>query len=375
MSKTSQSFESTFQSTPVFAHQTPPPMRFRAALCILLLLLIAPPAAGQAADEPDWMVQPPETYGFDRAALDQAFDHAEGLAPLNSLVIARRGEIVAEDYYRGMRPNEDTNIKSASKTVLSALVGIALEEGHLDSLDQPIAPFFPEYLGENADPRKRQITLRNLLTMRAGLESTSFGNYGAWVTSDNWVRFALNQPVESAPGEDMIYSTGTSHLVSAFLTKATGMSTKAYAQSRLFDPLGIAPPSWQQDPQGIYFGGNNLALSPRDLLTFGQLYLNEGRYNGQQIVPADWVRASMQRHVLDTYRGFSYGYFWWIEAFANIRTHFAWGYGGQYVFVIPGLDLVVVCTSDLNNRPPDIDDHNERIYTLLSDYVLPAVHS
>jgi CubicO group peptidase (beta-lactamase class C family) len=350
-------------------------MLIRRACCALLLCLIAPLAAGQASDEPSWMVQPPETQGFDREALDRAFNHAEGLAPLNSLVIARNGTLVAEEYYRGMRSNEDTNTKSASKSVLSALVGIALEEGHIDSLDQPIAPFFPAYFDANTDPRKRQITLRDLLTMRAGLETTSFGNYGRWVTSDDWVRFALDQPIESAPGTDMIYSTGTSHLVSAILTKATGMSTKAYAQSRLFDPLGIAPPSWQQDPQGIYFGGNNLALSPRDLLAFGQLYLNGGRHDGQQVLPADWARASLQRYVLDSYRGFSYGYFWWIEAFAGIRTHFAWGYGGQYVFVIPGLDLVVVCTSDLQNRPSGIGDHNDRIYTLLSEYVLPAVTS
>jgi CubicO group peptidase (beta-lactamase class C family) len=350
-------------------------MRVRFVLCTLLLFLIASTAVGQAADEPAWMVQPPEAFGFNHDALDRAFDHAEGLAPLNSLVIARNGTIVAEEYYRGMRPNEDTNIKSASKSVLSALVGIALAEGHLDSLSQPIAPLLPAYFDEDTDPRKRQITLRDLLTMRSGLETTSFGNYGPWVTSDDWVRFALDQPIESAPGTDMIYSTGTSHLVSAILTRATGMSTKAYAQSRLFGPLGIAPPSWQQDPQGIYFGGNNLALSPRDLLAFGQLYLNRGRHNGRQVLPAGWVEASTTRYVFDTYRGFSYGYFWWIEPFAGIRTHFAWGYGGQYVFVIPGLDLVVVCTSDLNNRPSGIDDHNERIYTLLSEYVLPAVRS
>ena len=350
-------------------------MPIRRACCALLLCLVVPLAAGQAADEPDWMVQPPEAHGFDRDALNRAFDRAEGLAPLNSLIVARNGTIVAEAYYRGMRPDEDTNIKSASKSVLSALVGIALAEGHLDSLDQPIAPLFPAYFDDDTDPRKRQITLRDLLTMRSGLETTSFGNYGRWVTSDDWVRFALDQPLERPPGTDMIYSTGTSHLVSAILTKATGMNTKAYAQSRLFGPLGIAPPSWQQDPQGIYFGGNNLALSPRDLLTFGRLYLNDGRYGGQQILPPGWARTSTRRHVLDSYRGFSYGYFWWIEAFAGIRTHFAWGYGGQYVFVIPGLDLVVVCTSDLQNRPSGIGDHNERIYTLLGEHVLPAVTS
>ena len=350
-------------------------MRARAALCcVLLCALLVPPVAGQAADEPAWMVQPPAAFGLDHAALDRAFTRAADLAPLNSLIIARRGEIVAEQYYRGMRPNRQTNIKSASKSVLSALVGIALEEGHLDSLNQPIAPLFPEYLGERADPRKQQITVRDLLTMRAGLESTSFGDsYGAWVTSDNWVKYALDQPLRSTPGTDMSYSTGTSHIVSALLTKATGMSTKAYAQSRLFDPLGIAPPSWQQDPQGIYFGGNNMALSPHALFKFGQLYLDDGRYGDQQIMPADWVAASTGQYVFQTRHGYRYGYFWWTETFGGVQTHFAWGYGGQYVFVIPELDMVVVCTSSLQDRRRR--GHNRRIHRLLADYVIPAVHS
>lgn len=350
-------------------------MRISITLCGLWLLLVPVQSApAQAADEPAWMVQPPEAFGFDRAQLDDAFDHAQDLAPLNSLLIARNGEIVAERYYRGMRPHRATNIKSASKNILSALVGIALEEGHLDSLNQPIAPFFSDYLGDDADPRKRQITLRNLLTMRAGLRSTSFGGrYGAWVTSDNWIRYVLNQPMENPPGTDMTYSTGTSHLVSALLTRATGMSTRAYAQSRLFDPLGIAPPSWQQDPQGIYFGGNNLALSPRALFKFGQLYLNGGRYNGQQILPADWVEASTDQYVYQTRHGYRYGYFWWTERFEGVQTHFAWGYGGQYVFVIPELDMVVVCTSSLQNGRRR--GHNERIHALLADYILPAARS
>jgi CubicO group peptidase (beta-lactamase class C family) len=349
-------------------------MRARTALCVLLLVLIASPAAGQAADEPAWMVQPPEAFGFDYDALDRAFQRAQGLAPLNSLLIARNGSIVAEEYYRGMSPNGDTNIKSASKSVLSALVGIALEEGHLDSLDQPIASFFSDYLDGHTDPRKQQITLRNLLTMRAGLESTSFGDsYGRWVTSDNWVEYALDRPLRSTPGTDMTYSTGTSHIVSALLTRATGMSTKAFAQSRLFDPLGIAPPSWQQDPQGIYFGGNNMALSPRDLFKFGQLYLDGGRSNGQQVLPADWVDTSTGEYVFQTRHGYRYGYFWWTETFGGVQTHFAWGYGGQYVYVIPELDMVVVCTSSLQGERRR--GHNRRIHSLLAEYIIPAARS
>ena len=345
----------------------------RCCLIGALLLMGAWWTPAPAQPQPDWQVRPPAAYNLNSDALDRAFERAANLAPLNSLVIARHDVLVAEQYFRGMGPNEQTNIKSASKSILSALVGIALAEGHLDSLRQPIAPFFPNILDADAPPQKQQITLRNLLTMRAGLESTSFGNYGEWVTSNNWVRDALTRPMVSAPGEDMIYSTGTSHLVSAILTKATGMSTKAYAQSRLFGPLDIAPPSWQRDPQGVYFGGNNMALTPRDLLKIGQLYLNDGRYDGQQVLPKGWARASTGQYVFKTYRGFTYGYFWWTETFGGVQTHFAWGYGGQYIFVIPSRDLVVICTSSLQNRPRGIGDHNERIHNLLAEYVLPAV--
>lgn len=332
------------------------------------------PCPSRAQSSAPWAVRLPDTFSLDRSQLAEAFEHAETLVPLNSLLIARHGTLVAEQYFRGMRANKRVNIKSASKSILSALVGIALEEGALDSLDQPIASFFPEYLGPNADPRKRQITLRNLLTMRAGLESTSFGNYGAWVTSDNWIRYVLNQPIVQPPGDGMIYSTGTSHLVSAILTKATGMSTRAYAVDHLFEPLGVRPPTWQQDPQGYYFGGNNMALTPRALWRFGQLYLDDGRFRGRQILPPDWVRASTGQYVFETRHGYRYGYFWWTEILGGVRTHFAWGYGGQYVFVIPALDLVVVCTSALSNRS-DGFNHNARILNLLETYILPAVHS
>lgn len=343
--------------------------------CLLSLaagLLLTATAAAQP-QTPAWQVQPPEAFGFDSTALEHAYAHAASLTPLNSLLIARHGTLVAEQYFRGMTARRKVNIKSASKSVLSALVGIALYEGHLDSLAQPIADFFPDYFDAATDPRKRAITLRHLLTMTPGLESTSFGNYGAWVGSRNWVRYALDQPMIRAPGGDaMIYSTGTTHLLSAILTKATGMSTLAYARARLFGPMGIALPAWDRDPQGTYLGGNNMALSPRELLHFGQLYLDGGRYGDQQLIPTAWIYASTRRYITKTFRGFEYGYLWWIEDFAGYETWFAWGYGGQYVFVVPALGLVVACTSALTGRPRGVD-HNARLYDLLESYVLPAV--
>ena len=344
-------------------------VRFLRLCLFAVLLTLTTVQAGRA--QPDWQVRDPVPYGLHPDSLERVFARADALDPLNSLLVAVGPDLVAEQYVRGMRASRGVNVKSASKSILSALVGIALHEGALDSLDQPIGPFFPDLLADA--PRKQQITLRNLLTMQAGLESTSFGNYGAWVSSSNWVRDALERPLTDAPGTDMTYSTGTSHLVSVLLTKATGVPTRRYAQEKLFDPLGVRIRSWQQDPQGYYFGGNNLALTPTALLRFGQLYLNGGRWNGTQVVPRDWVDASWHTYVQRTYRGFHFGYFWWHEDFGGRHAYFAWGYGGQFVFVVPSIDLVAVITSSLTNRPEDSGDHSGRIFRFVDETLIPAL--
>ncbi len=296
-------------------------------------------------------------------------DRAADLTPLTSLLVARDTTTVAEVYFRGMGPNEGANLKSASKSVLSALTGLALADGTLQSVQQPIAPFFPSLLADA--PRKQRITIDHLLTQQAGLQSTSFGNYGEWVTSDNWVADALRRPMVDRPGGDMIYSTGNTHILGAVLAEATGRSLRAYAQDELFDPLGVRIRSWQQSPTGRYFGGNNLALTPRAMLRFGQLYLNGGRFRGQRILPSDWVTLSWRTYVRSTYHGHQYGYLWFNHPFGGERVAFAWGYGGQYIFVVPRLDLVVACTSSLDNRSRG-DDHNEQILRLLAEHIIPA---
>ena len=353
-------------------------MMCRLALFCAALLLFAPRAHGQSsappempAETPAWQVRNPVPYGLHPDSLARVFARADALDPLSSLLVAQGTDLVAAQYFRGMRPGRAANIKSASKSVLSALVGIALEEGALDSLDQPIGPFFPDILA--GDSAKQQITLRNLLTMQAGLESTSFGNYGEWVSSRSWVRDALRRPLVGTPGDGMIYSTGTSHLVSVLLTKATGVPTRQYAQEKLFDPLGVQIRSWQQDPQGYYFGGNNLAVTPTALLRLGQLYWNDGRWNGRQVLPEGWVEQSWQEPVKRSYRGFHYGFFWWVEEFGGRPTYFAWGYGGQFVFVVPSIDLVVAITSSLTDRPSGAGDHSGRVFRFVNETLIPAL--
>ena len=284
------------------------------------------------------------------APFQDAHARADSLELVRSLIVSHQGEIIHTRFWNEMEPDRDVNIKSASKSVISLLVGIALEEGYLKSLDQTLSEFFPEYFAAHPDSVKANITLRNLLTMRSGLQTTSFWNYGRWVVSDNWVKFVLSQPMEDQAGGPMIYSTGTTHLLSAILTRQTGMSTRAFAEKVLFDPLGIRLGGWDRDPQGIYFGGNNMAMSPMEMHKIGRMMLQNGRYGGKQIVPKAWVREATATYTTSPYNGYDYGYLWWSKPAAEYDLNFAWGYGGQFIFFVRKLDLCVVITSGIYNE-------------------------
>ncbi len=302
------------------------------------------------------------------ADLDAAARIAAGMPRLRSLLVSRRGILVLERYFHGARSTTPANIKSASKSAISALVGIAIERKLLAGVKAPIAPYFPDQFPSSADPSRRRITVEDLLTMRSGLESTSIRNYGAWVRSPNWVTYALRRPMESQPGDAMIYSTGNYHLLSAILTKVSGRSTWAFANEALAKPLGFSLARWPQDPQGIYFGGNDMLMTPRQMVAFGEMYLNRGRAGGHQIVPEAWVEASLVPRARSDWSGQLYGYGWWIRELAGRKIFHAWGYGGQFIFVIPHLDMVVVTTS-VSTPGDERHGHTRAIYDMLERLV------
>ncbi len=296
----------------------------------------------------DWRAATPAEVGLDSGRLEKALQRIGELDGLQGVLVARHGRLVAERYFRGSAGQRPHNLKSASKSVLSALAGLAIEQELLD-LDQEIAVVLPEGR-ELDDPDKRTITVRHLLTMTSGLESTSFGNYGSWVASRNWVRAALTRPLLADPGTRFSYSTGGTHLLSATLSRAAGRSTHDFARRHLFDPLGIGPSAWARDRQGIHVGGNNLSLRPRDMLKFGQLYLNRGRWDGEQLLPWQWVDQSTRPAGLAAPRGRGriyggYGYLWWLRGPRERGAYIASGYGGQYIYVSPAEDMVVVVIS------------------------------
>ncbi len=290
---------------------------------------------------------------------------------LHSLIVSWRGNLLLERYYNGARATRPANIKSASKSIISALVGIAIERKMLTGVRQPIGPFFPE-LAAPSEAAKRAITIEDLLTMRAGLEGTSNRNYGAWVQSRNWVRFVLSRDMLEPPGGRMEYSTGSTHLLSAILTKATSKNTWQFAQETLARPLGFSLAPWMRDPQGIYFGGNEMVMTPKQMLAFGELYRNKGRLGDRQIVPEAWVRESFRPRTRSRFNDQGYGYGWWSRDFAGYEAFFAWGYGGQYIFVVPELDLVVVTTSS-TAVGEERRSHRRTIFDLLEQSLLPAI--
>jgi CubicO group peptidase (beta-lactamase class C family) len=308
---------------------------------------------------------------LDSALRARALERARELPRLRSLLVSIDGELVEERYFNGTRATDPANLKSASKSVLSALVGIALQRGYLKSLDENIGKFFPEYLAGVDGAKKQNITIGDLLTMRSGLESTSNVNYGRWVQSNNWVRYALSRPLIEEPGGLMIYSTGNSHLLSALLTKAAKMSTFEFARRYLAEPLGAPMPPWVRDPQGIYLGGNEMHWTPRGMLAFGELYLNGGRMGDKHVVPEGWVKESIKPLTSSRWSGREYGYGWWIDRLAGHETYYAWGHGGQFIFVIPGLKMVVVTTS-LPSPGEGRREHQHAIYDLLEQDLIPA---
>lgn len=306
--------------------------------------------------------------------VDSMVTAVRAVPSISSLIVYQDSTIKAEWYRGSLNRNRTLNIKSASKSVLSTLIGIAIEQGHIESIDDPVAKYIPRYFENPSNPDKRNITVRHLLTMSSGLESTSFGNYGRWVASSNWVRFVVNSDLEATPGTRMRYSTGDTHILSAVLTEATGMSTRAFAERNLFTPMSIRVGGWDRSPEGYFFGGNNMALSPGGLLAYGQLYLNNGNHNGRQLVPAAWVEESLKTHFERTsfnLRGHNYGFKWWNNSFGAYHVNFAWGYGGQYVFVIEDLNAVVVITGNPDTRTGGV---NDRIYTLMDYVVIPYLH-
>ncbi len=319
-------------------------------------------------DTADWRFSSPEQQGMDSQTIANGVASVSGDSDLRSIIVVRNDTIVHEEYFHGGTRFEANNIHSASKSILSALLGIAIDEGYISGVDQTISSIMPQYFSSYPGPDdRRDITVRHLMTMTAGLDWVEDNTEYTFGPSDNWVQKILDRGLDYSPGTTYEYSTGVAHLASAVITNATGMSTCEYAHTRLFEPLNINAEHWGKDPQGIFSGGYNVYLTPREMAQFGLLFLNDGKLNGQQIIPAAFVAESLSDQVRES-AAYDYGYYWWKRELAGYDTAIAWGWGGQFIYIVPDLDLMLVSTSDTSTNGNEINAER-----LLRQYIIPAV--
>ena len=273
-------------------------------------------------------------------------DSARALPQLHSLVVAVDGETVLAEAFRGPGLDAPANVKSVSKSIVALLLGAAIDRGVVPSVEATLGDVAPRLIPDSADSRVADLTLENLVTLRAGLERTSGGNYGEWVSSSNWVADALSRPFVADPGGRMLYSTGSFHVLGAALAEASGEDLHSLARDWLGEPLGIEIPPWTRDPQGYYLGGNEMALTPRAMLRIGEMLRQDGVWEGQQVLPRDWVRASLAPATRSPFSGLSYGYGWFLREEPQGRLALARGYGGQVIATTYGGSVTLAITSD-----------------------------
>jgi len=316
----------------------------------------------------EWRFSIPEEHGFNSIALTEILSNYSHYEYVYSLLIMRHGYLVVEEYYNLQNEEMAQSVHSVSKSFTSALVGIALKEEFLTSMDQKVMDFFPEYASEISDRRKFDITLEHLITMQSGIIwDESEDNWIEYAGSPDWVEYALNLPLGFNPGTGFDYSTPQTNLLGVILAKATNRTVKEFAEEYLFNPLNISVALWYQDPQGYYTGGHGMYFLPRYLIKFGYLYLHHGLFNGRQIIPEEWIEISVQNYAGGGASGYGYG--WWTDNINNHSVYRAIGRGGQNILVVPALDLIVVTTTSVDSWETS-SEQGRTIHGLLEQIVL-----
>lgn len=301
-----------------------------------------------------WQIAIPAVQGVDEAVLDTAYQEAHRLPNLFSLLVVKNGYLVAEAYFNGAHRNQPFDTASVTKSITSALTGIALRDNLLTSVDQKMFEFFPEIEWQQLDNRKSLITIGHMLKMRSGYPWEEFDGYlHRLLDTSERIDLLAEFPLVADPGSKFGYSNLTAHIVGVITARAANEPLRAFAERSLFDPLGITVVSWAKDADGYYAGSGATMFTARDMARFGQLYLDGGQSGGLQLVPAEWVRDSLESHSATTYNGdilnaitqLEYGYLWWSGVSGTHRFNFAWGHGGQLICVIRDLEMVIVTTA------------------------------
>ena len=340
------------------------------ALIVVQVPLIAGDSVLVLSDEityfPDdaWTATTPDEQGMSSTVLDEMMQFInDSEAAIRGLVVTRNGYIVKERYWSYNNENSTRHIFSCTKSFTGALVGIAIKEGFIDNVSQKVLDFFPHMTIDNMDARKEAMTLEHVLTMTTGLDWNEWNiSYShpdnmynqMFAISGNAIQFFLDLPTVYDPGEHWVYTTGASHLLSAIIQETTGMSTRDFAEEYLFDPLNMTIGGWGVDIQGIHIGGTLLYVTPRAMAKLGLLYLNNGTWDGQEIIPEEYVTQSIYPHTGALYLDPDYGYQWWIDSDAG--QYSARGSEGQYIHVLPEYNVVISITANADEPGENVEE-------------------
>lgn len=293
-----------------------------------------------------WPTTQPATLGYDSKEWKEYFQKLNNWERLRGLLVIQDDHLIVEKYFKGTQPTDAFNVHSVTKTITSALTGIAIDQGKIASDEAPVSKFFPEY-SASFTTKPKQLKVKHLLAMRGG-----FAGWDGYQTA----RVSLvKEGINKQPGTFFKYYTGSSNILSAIITKTTQQSTKGFAQKHLFEPLGIQPAFWRNQA-GYYCGGGESYYTPRDLARIGQLYLHQGKLGKRQIISAEWVKRSFTNYTdsskffrkLGDYTEVGYGYNWWILDYKGHTIYTARGKGGQYLMLLPEKNAIVVVFQEWN---------------------------
>ena len=319
----------------------------------------------------DWDVLAPAEVGLDATVLEVANQQIlAAYGDITGVAVVRNGAIGFERYYSDTYGQTDpVKIRSITKCVTGTLIGMLIDDGAL-SLDTTIGELLPDRIPASADPRTAAITVRSLLSMTPGWDYAAAGEYQRLIAQPDWTEYMLGLPVVFEQGTVYAYNSGASHLLSEIVAAVTGDSTIRFADQRLFDPIGINRPRWERAPGGEVVGGFGLELTVRDLARFGLLALRRGAWNGSQLVSAEWFEAATAYQASGDTTGYaSYGYHWWVITDGPYPAFFGLGYGSNYLYVVPALDLIVVVLKGFETPPPSVSI----VRPLIENYFVPAV--
>lgn len=294
----------------------------------------------------EWKHDTAENHNMNNEKLENFYKEIGNHTDIYGALVIKDDNIIGEYYKEGYNQDSIFTLQSCSKSVTSSLIGIAIDKSYIRDVNVPISEYFPEILESN-NQNLKEITIWHLLTHTSGLNMNDTNNWNEWRISENWVDYILSRGSKSKPGTRFDYSTGNSHLLSVILQKATGMTAYDFGKKYLFEPLGMESVKCGLDPQGYSDGGNGFSMNVYDMAKFGRLFLNKGEWEGKQIISQNWIEESTKVQFDRKAGSANYGYQWWGRTFGSQKydAYFAQGHWGQFIFVIPEINLMVVFTS------------------------------